>query len=74
MNIVINYSDISSCTKKFVAATTLYKSEFTRILSYFTERGRIHESCYPLLNNWRVNKPRKDETLKLVEYGTLYNS
>jgi hypothetical protein len=50
-----------------VAVTTLYESEFTEILSYFSERWRIHESRYTLSNTLRVNKPRKDETLKLVE-------
>ena len=67
INIVINYTDISGCPKKFVAVTTLHESEFTEILSYFSERWRIHQSRYTLSNTWRVNKPRKDETLKLVE-------
>jgi DDE superfamily endonuclease/Helix-turn-helix of DDE superfamily endonuclease len=72
INIVINYTDISGCPKKFVAVTTLYESEFTEILSYFSERWRIHESRYTLSNTWRVNKPRKDETLKLVEDKLLF--
>ncbi len=72
INIVINYTDISGCPKKFVAVTTLYESEFIEILSYFSERWRIHESRYTLSNTWRVNKPRKDETLKLVEDKLLF--
>ena len=72
INIVINYTDISGCPKKFVAVTTLYESEFTEILSYFSERWRIHESRYTLSNTWRVNKPRKDKTLKLVEDKLLF--
>jgi len=64
---VINYTDISGCLKEFVAVTTLHESKFTEILSHFSERWRIHESRYTLSNTWRVNKPRKDETLKLVE-------
>ena len=67
INIVITYTDISGCPKKFVAVTTLHQDEFTEILSYFSERWRIYESRYTLSNTWRVNKPRKDETLKLVE-------
>ena len=66
VNVVINDTDISGCPKKFVAVTTLCESEFTEILSYFSERWRIHESCYTFSNTWPVNKPRKDETLKLV--------
>ena len=72
INIVINYTDISGCPKKFVAVTTLHESEFTEILLYFSERWRIHESRYTLSNTWRVNKPRKDETLKLVEDKLLF--
>jgi hypothetical protein len=69
---VIKYTDISGCPKKFVAVTTLYEDEFTEILSYFSERWRIYESRYTLSNTWRVNKPRKDETLKLVEDKLLF--
>jgi hypothetical protein len=72
INIVINYTDISGCPKKFVAVTTLYESEFTEILSYFSEKWRIHESRYTLSNTCRVNRPRKDETLKLVEDKLLF--
>lgn len=69
---MIKYTDISGCPKKFVAVTTLYEDEFTEILSYFSERWRIYESRYTLSNTWRVNKPRKDETLKLVEDKLLF--
>ena len=69
---MINYTDINGCPKRFVAVTTLYESEFTEILSYFSERWRIHESRYTLSNTWRVNKPRKDKTLKLVEDKLLF--
>ena len=55
-----------------MAVTTLYEDEFTEILSYFSERWRIHESRYTLSNTWRVNKPHKDETLKLVEDKLLF--
>lgn len=52
INIVINYTDMSGCPKKFVAVTTLYEDEFTDILSYFSERWRIHERRYALSNTW----------------------
>ena len=50
----------------------LNRDEFEEILSIFSERWRIHESRYTLSNTWRINKPRKDETLKLIEDKLLF--
>lgn len=72
INIVIKYTDISDCPKRFVAVTTLHRSEFEEILLDFSERWRIHESHYTLSNTFRVNKPRKDETLKAIEDKLLF--
>ena len=69
---MINYTDISDCPKRFLAVTTLYPAEFTEILSDFSKRWRIHESRYTLSNTVRVNKPRADETLKLIEDKLLF--
>ena len=70
--IVIKYTDLSGCPKQFVAVTTLYQTEFEEILLDFSERWRIHQSRYTLSNTWRVNKPRKDETLKAIEDKLLF--
>lgn len=72
IDIVIKYTDISGCPKRFVAVTTLHKQEFEEILPDFSERWRIHESRYTLSNTLRVNKPRKDETLKHIEDKLLF--
>ena len=69
---MINYTDISDCPKRFLAVTTLYPVEFQEILSEFSERWQIHESRYTLSNTVRLNKPRTDETLKLVEDKLLF--
>lgn len=72
IDIVIKYTDISGCPKRFVAVTTLYEEEFEEILLDFSERWRIYESRYTLSNTFRVNKPRKDETLKAIEDKLLF--
>jgi DDE superfamily endonuclease/Helix-turn-helix of DDE superfamily endonuclease len=72
IDIVIKYTDISGCPKRFVAVTTLYQEEFEIILLDFSERWRIHETRYTLSNTFRVNKPRKDETLKQIEDKLLF--
>jgi hypothetical protein len=72
INIVINYTDLASCPKKFMAVTTLNYDEFNEILSDFSIRWQIHESRYTLSNTFRLNRPRKDETLKLVENKLLF--
>ncbi len=72
LNIVLKYTDICDCPKQFVVVTTLYRSEFEKILSEFSIRWCVHESRYTLSNTFRVNGPRKDETLKIVEDKLLF--